>query len=149
MLDITTDLTRRQLLVAAGGMSLAMLLHAPPARANAVDPARLATLTALLGAVACGPADGLTDDMASAYVGRFAAYHPEADPYFRAYADAALDEIGATDIGLLDSPAALEQLKAWAGDGRHAARAAAAVTLTTLAFEEVEAHQAGYALTGS
>src|SRR5215208_3902635 len=143
----TMDLTRRQLLVAAGGMSLAMLLHAPPARADAVDPARLVILTALLGAVACGPAGGMTDGLASAYVDRYSAYYTEADPHFRAYADAALDEIGATGIGLLDSPAALAEIHAWGEDGGHGARAAAALDLTNLSFEEDEARQAGYALT--
>jgi hypothetical protein len=141
------DLTRRQLLVYAGGISLAVLLHAPP-RADAAETARLATLAALLSAVACGPAAGLTDGVASAYVDRYSTYYAEADPYFRTYADTALDEIAATDIALLDPPAALAAIRAW-GDGEHPARAAAALDLTNLVFEEDEARQVGYALTRS
>jgi len=144
-----TSLTRRQLLIGAGGLGLAALLHAPVARADAVDAARLATLTTLLAAVACGPARGMTDQLAGAYVERFSAYYGEADPHFRAYADAALDDIDATGIRLLDGPAAFAEVEAWAAKGGAPARAAAALDLTNLAFEEDEARQAGYALTRS
>jgi hypothetical protein len=136
------------LLVYAGGVSLAVLLHAPP-RADAAETARLATLAALLSAVACGPAAGMSDGVASAYVDRYSAYYAEADPYFRTYADTALDEIATTDIGLLDPPAAFVAIRAWGEDGEHAARAAAALDLTNLVFEDDEARQAGYALTRS
>jgi hypothetical protein len=145
----TTDLTRRQLLIAAGGIGLAAFLQASPARSDTPDAARLATLAALLGAVACGPAAGMTDAVASAYVERFAASYAGADPHFRAYADGALDEIGATGIRLLDAPAGYAELQSWANDGRHAARAAAALDLTNLAFEDDDSRQAGYALTRS
>jgi hypothetical protein len=144
-----TDTTRRQLLVAAGGVSLAALFYPPPVRADDADRARLATLTALFAAVACGPGGETTDDIASAYVERYAAFHEQADPHFRAHADAALDEIGATGIGLLDPPAALATIRSWGEDGQHAVRAAAALDLTRLCFEEDEARQAGYALSRS
>jgi hypothetical protein len=143
------DLTRRQLLVVAGAMGLAALLHSPPS-ADASETTRLATLAALLAAVACGPAAGMTEGVISAYVDRYSAYYAEeADPYFCAYADAALDEIAATGIGLLDPPTALAEIGSWAEDGQHAARAAAALDLTKLVFEEHEAQQVGYALTRS
>jgi hypothetical protein len=143
------ETTRRQLLVAVGGVSLAALLHVPPALADDPEPARLATLAALLAAVAYGPGGELTGDVAAAYVERYATYRDQADPYMRAYADASLDEIGATGITLLDPPAAFAAIRSWAEDGTHAARAAAALDLTKLSFEEDEARQAGYALTRS
>ena len=141
-------LTRRQLLVGAGGMSLAILLRAT--RADAEDPAdaaRLATLATVLSAVACGPAAGMTDGVVAAYVDRYAAYHAEADPHFCAYADAALDDIGGTGIALLDPPAALAEIRSWAEDSRYTGRAASALDLAHLTFEEDEARQVGYALT--
>jgi hypothetical protein len=144
-----TDATRRQLLVAAGGLSLATLFHVAPARADDADQTRLATLAALLAAMACGPGGETTDEIASAYVERYAVFHDEADPHFRAYADAALDEVGAAGIRFLDPPAALAAIRSWAEDGQHAARAAAALDLTRLCFEEDEARQAGYALSRS
>jgi len=143
------ETTRRQLLVAAGGISLAALLRASPALADDPETARLATLAALLAAVARGPAGEMSDEVAAAYVKRYAAYHDEADPYFGAYADAALDEIGATGITLLDPPAALAAIRSWSEDGTHATRAAAALDLTRLSFEEDEARQVGYAFTRS
>ena len=144
-----TDLTRRHLLAYAGGLSLAALLHTTPnATADeAADAARLATLATLVSAVACGPAAGMTDGVVEAYVAGYAAYRAEADPYFLAYANAALDDIGATGIRLLDPPAALAEIRSWGEDGRHAERAAAALDLTHLAFEEDEVRQVGYALT--
>jgi len=144
-----TNLTRRQVLAGAGSLALAAVLHAPVARADTVDAARLAVLSALLAAVACGPAGGMTEEVASAYVDRFSAYYADADPYLRAYADEALDDIDATGIRLLDAPAALAEITTWAGEGGNPARAAAALDLTNLAFEEDEARQAGYALTRS
>jgi hypothetical protein len=141
------------LLVAAGALSLAAWVPATPVRADTAaddaDAARRATLAALLAAVACGPGGGMTDEVASAYVDRYSVYQTEADPHFRAYAGAALDEIGATGIGLLDPPAALAEIRSWAEDGKHAARAAAALDLTRLCFEEDEARQVGYAFSRS
>ena len=146
-----TDVTRRQLLAIAGGMSLAAFLHAAPqAKAeDAADAARLATLATLLAAVACGPAAGMNDGVVNAYVESYSTYRADADPFFGTYADAALDEIAATGIAQLDPPAALAEIRAWADDGQHAARAAAALDLTNLVFEEDEARQAGYTLTRS
>ena len=140
--------TRRHLLVAAGGVGLAAVFHTPPARADDADSTRLATLAALLAAVACGPGGGMTDDIASAYLERYSAFREQADPYFVVYADASLDELGATGIALLDPPAALAAIRSWGEDGQHAARAAAALDLTRLCFEEDDARQAGYALSG-
>ena len=143
------DLTRRQLLVVAGAMGVAALLRAPSG-ADASETSRLATLATLLAAVGCGPAAGMTEGVMSAYVDRYSAYCAEAaDPYFCAYADAALDEIAATGIGRLDPPAALAEIGSWAEDGQHAARAAAALDLTALVFGEDEAQQVGYALSRS
>jgi hypothetical protein len=143
------NLTRRQMLAGAGGLGLAALLHAPVARADVAEAARLATLTTLLAAVACGPAGGMTEEVASAYVARFSTYYADADPYFRVYADEALDDIDATGFRLLDPPAALAEITTWAAEGGNPVRAAAALDLTNLAFEEDEARQAGYALTRS
>ena len=146
-----TDVTRRQLLAIAGGMSLAAFLHAaPPAKAeDTADAARLATLAALLSAVACGPAAGMNDGVVNAYVESYSTYRADADPFFAAYADAALDEIAATGIAQLDPPAALAELRTWADDGQNAPHAAAALDLTHLAFEEDEARQVGYVLSAS
>ena len=143
-----TDVTRRQLLAIAGGMSLAALLHtAPQAKAeDTADALRLATLATLLSAVACGPAAGMNDGIVDAYVESYATYRADADPFFGTYADAALDEIAATGIAQLDPPAALAELRAWADDASNAQRAAAALDLTHLAFEDDEARQVGYVL---
>lgn len=149
----STDITRRQLLAAAGGVSLAVLLHAPPARARGAeggaDGARLATLTALLAAMGCGPAAGMTPELAAVYVERYSAHMDAADPFLRAYAEAALDDLDRTGIAGREPAAAYAQLEAWARDGRHATRAAAALDLTNLPFDDDEARQAGYALVRS
>jgi hypothetical protein len=152
--SLRADVTRRQLLVAAGGLTVAALIRTSPARADhdaagAAEAARLATLAALLAAVATGPAGGMDDAIAAAYVTGYRAYRADADPLFLAYADATLDEIGATGIGALEPQAAYAELVAWSVDGRRAALAAAAVDLTQLAFGEDEARQAGYSLSRS
>lgn len=141
-------LTRRRLLVTVGGVTVAAFLCPSAVLADddvaaAPRAERPATLAALLAAVAAGPAGGMNDGVIAAYVERYSAYRAEADPVFVAYADAALDDIGATGIGRLEPPAALAQIRSWAEDGQHAARAAAALDLTRLAFEEDEARQAG------
>jgi hypothetical protein len=148
------DVTRRQLLVAAGGLTVAALLRASPVRADdavagAAEAARLATLAALLAAVATGPAGGMDDAIAAAYIDRFRAYRAEADPIFLAYADATLDDVAATGIGGLEPQAAYSELVAWSVDGRRAALAGAALDLTQLTFGEDEARQAGYAFSRS
>ena len=147
-------MTRRQLLVAAGGLTVAALLRSSSARADddvagAAEAARLATLAALLAAVATGPAGGMNDAIAAAYVDGYRAYRADADPVYLAYADATLDEIGATGIGGLEPQAAFAELVAWSEEGRCAALAAAALDLTTLTFGEDEARQAGYSLSRS
>lgn len=143
-------MTRRQLLAIAGGMSLAAFVHAAPqAKAeDTADAVRLATLATLLSAVACGPAAGMNDGVVNAYVESYSTYRADADPIFGTYADAALDEIAATGIAQLDPPAALAEIRAWA-DGQDAPRAAAALELTHLAFEEDDARQVGYVLSAS
>src|SRR5689334_7497288 len=90
-----TELTRRRFLLVAGGVGVAAFLRAAPSASadDTADAARLATLAALLSAVACGPAGGMTEGVVQAYVDRYAAYSADADPYFRSYADAALDDI--------------------------------------------------------
>ena len=152
--SLRADVTRRQLLVAAGGLTVAALIRTSPARAEhdvagAADAARLATLGALLAAVATGPAGGMDDAIAAAYVTGYRAYRADADPVFLAYADATLDEIGATGIGGLAPQAAYAELLAWSEDGRRAALAAAALDLTQLTFGEDEARQAGYSFSRS
>ena len=151
--SLRADVTRRQLLIAAGGLTVAALMHSSPARAEhdagAADAARLATLGALLAAVATGPAGGMNDAIAAAYVNGYRAYRADADPVFLAYADETLDEIGATGIGGLKPQAAFAELVAWSEDGRHAALASAALDLTQLAFGEDETRQAGYSLSRS
>jgi hypothetical protein len=146
--------TRRQLLVAAGGLTVAVLLR--PSRAHADDDvvgaaeaARFTTLAALLAAVATGPAGGMDDALAAAYVDCYRAYRADADPVFVAYADATLDEVGATGIGALEPHAAMAELVTWSQDGRRAQLAASALDLTHLTFGEDEARQAGYSLSGS
>ena len=148
--SLRADVTRRQLLIAAGGLTVAALIRTSPARAeHDVEAARLATLAALLAAVATGPARGMDDAIVAAYVAGYRAYHAEGDPVFLAYADATLDEIGATGIGGLEPQAAYAELVAWSTDGRRVALAAAALDLTQLTFGEDEARQAGYSLARS
>ena len=152
--SLRADVTRRQLLVAAGGLTVAALIRSSSARAEhdvagAAEAARLATLAALLAAVATGPAGGMNDAIAAAYVAGYRAYHADGDPLFLAYADATLDQIGATGIGALEPQAAFAELVAWSEDGRRAALAAAALDLTQLSFGEDEARQTGYSLSGS
>jgi hypothetical protein len=146
--------TRRQLLVAAGGLTVAVLLrpsraHADDDVAGAADAARLTTLAALLAAVATGPAGGMDEALSAAYVDCYRAYRADADPVFVAYADATLDEVAATGIGGLEPQAALAELVAWSQDGRRAELAASALDLTHLSFGEDEARQAGYSLSRS
>src|SRR3954447_4770003 len=152
--SLRADVTRRQLLVAAGGLTVVALLR--PSRvcadedvAGATEAARLATLAALVAAVAAGPAGGMDDAVAAAYVDRYRAYCADADPAFAAYANATLDEVGASGIGRLEPQAALAELVAWGKEGRGAGLAAAALDLTNLTFGEDEARQAGYALSRS
>jgi hypothetical protein len=152
--SLRADVTRRQLLVAAGGLTVVALLR--PSRVGAADDvagaaeaARFATLAALLAAVATGPADGMDDAIAAAYVDCYRTYCADADPVFVAYANATLDEVGATGIGGLEPQAALAELVAWGTEGRRAGLAAAALDLTNLTFGEDEARQAGYALSRS
>jgi hypothetical protein len=148
------DVTRRQLLVVAGGLTVAALLRASPVRADddvgdVADDRRLATLAVLVAAVAAGPAGGMNDDLIAVYVERYRTYRVAADPHFVAYADAALDDIGSTAIARLAPDEALGRIRSWGEDGQHAARAAAALDLTNLSFEEDEARQAGYSLSRS
>ena len=142
------DLTRRQLFVAAGGMTVAPFLRTSPASADGDvgDARRLATLAALVAAAATGPAGGVNDDLVAADVERVRRFRSEADPFFPAYADAALDDINATGFGVLAPIEALAQIRGWGEDGQHAARAAAALDLTHLCFDEDEAKQAGYSV---
>ena len=148
-------MTRRQLLVAAGGLTVAVLLRPSPALAGddgvagAAEAARFTTLAALLAAVATGPAGGMDDPVAAAYVDGYRAYRADADPVFVAYADATLDEVMATGIVGLEPQDALAELVAWSKDGRRAGLAASALDLTHLTFGEDEARQAGYSLSGS
>jgi hypothetical protein len=97
------SLTRRQLLIRTGGASVALVCFgALPVSATA-DPAALApghaaTYAAILDAINSDPGYDLADR--SFRAGRFGDIYAEGDDYFRAYADAVLDELAQRGVAL-------------------------------------------------
>ncbi len=103
------SLTRRQLLIRTGGASIALACFgALPVSATA-DPAalssaRAATFAAILDAINADPTYDLADRAYRA--GRFAELYAGGDEYFRAYAEAVLDD--QAERGVTLNAAALE-----------------------------------------
>jgi len=110
---------------------------------TALDPTRAAALTALLAALAHGPAPGL--DTAT-YADDFDAYYSVAHGPFRRYADDGLDALGAETAFMVAPPAeAAALMQGWAEPG-HQMLVSRALELGSLSFEEDEFRSAGLAL---
>jgi hypothetical protein len=119
------SLTRRQLLVRTGGVTVGIACLGIAPRALA-DPAELssahrATYTSLLRAIDAGPAYEIADTGLRATM--FAEVYADADDAFRATADSALDALESFPAGAsfsaLDPGDAYAQLEPWRqGDGR-------------------------------
>jgi hypothetical protein len=157
------------MLVSAGGASVALLASGwlsaeRPAVAFADDaavvaPVRLATYAAVVTALVQDPGVQLEADTAAVTVNDFATHYAAADVSFRAWADAALDEIAQTpggdgfaQLGPADAYAAL---RGWSSVGPddadvpdpRRALAATALALASLTFAEDELRMVGYTLT--
>jgi hypothetical protein len=164
----THCLTRRQVLVSAGGASLVLL--APgwlsagrPEVALADDaviaPVRLATYAAVVTALVQDPGVQLEADTAAVTVDDFATHYAAADESFRAWAEAALDEInrapGGDGFAQLQPADAYAALRGWSSAGPDDAEvpdqrrglAATALALASLTFAEDELRMMGYTLT--
>src|SRR5687767_6514710 len=90
-------ITRRRMLQGTGAALLGAGLFGTAARQAsadpaALDPSRAAALTALLAALASGPAPELDT---AGYADDFGAYYAEAHAPFRRYVEDGLDELGA------------------------------------------------------
>ena len=158
-----TGVTRRQLLMRGGGITIALFAAgAGPALAQelAADPAALtaarsATALALLAAIAADGGSGLTVDAVAFVAVDFADRYAEAPADVRAFADDTLDRIEAEGALATRSAAdTLAVLRAWfeagaaedaTGDPRRTL-AASALTLAGLAGGEDERREVGYTL---
>jgi hypothetical protein len=158
-----TGVTRRQLLMRGGGVTIALLAAgAAPALAEslAADPAALtaarsATALALLGAIAADGGSELTAEAVELVAADFGDRYAEAPADVRAFADDTLDRIEAEGaLATLSAVDALAVLRGWseagapedaAGDPRRTL-AASALTLAGLARGEDERREVGYTL---
>src|SRR3954469_12494205 len=98
------SMPRRQLLIRSGGASVALALLGTLPRGAAAEPAALSsaratTYAAVLDAIDAHPAYELADRSYRAR--RFAELYQERDDFFRAYADAVLDELERRGVGKL------------------------------------------------
>ena len=111
---------------------------------TALDATRAAVLTALLAALACGPAPALDT---AAYADDFDAYYGTAHEPFRRYVDGGLDALGAESAFMTAEPAeAVALMQDWAVDPDRQLLVSRALDLGSLTFEESELKQAGLAL---
>ena len=158
-----TGVTRRQLLLRGGGVTIALFAAgAGPALAQqlAADPAALTgarrvTALALLAGIAADPGSDLTPAALELVAADFADRYAEAPPDVRAFADDTLDRIEAEGALAARSPEdALVVLRAWSsagapdgatGDPRRTL-AASALTVAGLAGGEDERREVGYTL---
>src|SRR4051794_8191641 len=142
-------MTRRRMLQGTGAALLgAGLLGVVAKQAaaddSALDPTRAAALTALLAALACGPAPTLDT---AAYADDFDAYYATAHVPFRRYVDDGLDAPGAETAFMVADPAdAVALMQDWALDPDRQLLVSRALELGSLTFEESELKQAGLAL---
>jgi hypothetical protein len=114
------------------------------ADATALDASRAAALTALLAALANGPAPEL--DTAD-YADDFGAYYAEAHAPFRRYVDDGLDAVGAETAFMLAPPdEAAALMQSWAAEPGRQLLASRALELGSLTFQEDELKTAGLAL---
>jgi hypothetical protein len=95
LLGVSTSLTRRALLIRAGGATVALACFGALPGGAAADPAalssaRAATYAAVLDAIHADPSYELADRADRAR--RFGALYAESGDHFRVYTDAVLDE---------------------------------------------------------
>jgi hypothetical protein len=143
-------ITRRRMLQATGAALLGAGLFGAaarqaPADVTALDPSRAAALTALLAALAHGPAPGLDT---AAYADDLNAYYSVAHEPFRRCVEDGLDALGAETAFMVAPPAeAAALMQGWAAEpGRHQLLVSRALELGSLSFEEDEFRSAGLAL---
>ena len=142
-------ITRRRMLQGTGAALLGAGLLGVSARqaradSTALDPARAAALTALLAALATGPAPELD---AAAYADGFDAYYAAADAPFRSYVDDGLDALGAETAFMAAPPTeAAALMHGWVAEPNRQLLVARALELGSLTFEEDELKTAGLAL---
>ena len=142
-------MTRRRMLQGTGAALLgAGLLGVVAKRAaaddSALDPTRAAALTALLAALAQGPAPGLDT---VAYADDFDAYYTVAPEPFRRYADDGLDALGAETAFMVAPPSdAAALMLDWAVEPDQQLLVSRALELGSLRFEEDEFRSVGLAL---
>jgi hypothetical protein len=106
-----------------------------------LDPARAATMTALVAALAAGPAAGVDPD---AYTADFAAFYAASEPPFRGLADGALDRLA--PLAEMGPVAGLAALEAMTFDPARRLDVADGLTLAGLTFGSEERGEAGYVL---
>ena len=142
-------MTRRRMLQGSGAALLGAGLlgvAAGQARADltALDPARAAALTALLAALAHGPAPELDT---AAYADGFDAYYAAANAPLRRYVDDGLDALGAETAFMTAPPTeAAALIEGWAAEPDRQLLVSRALELGSLTFEEDELKTAGLAL---
>jgi hypothetical protein len=142
-------MTRRRMLQGTGAALLGAGLLGVAARQAAADstalgPERAAALTALLAALAHGPAPELDT---AAYADGFDDYYAVAHEPFRRYADNGLDALGADTAFMVATPAeAAALMQGWAAEPGRQQLVARALELGSLRFEEDEFKSAGLAL---
>jgi hypothetical protein len=142
-------ITRRRMLQSAGAALLGaglLGIAAKQAAADdtALDPTRAAVLTALLAALALGPAPALDT---AAYADDFDAYYATAHEPFRRYVDDGLDALGAETAFMVAEPAdAATLMQDWAAEPDRQLLVSRALELGSLTFEESELKMAGLAL---
>ena len=142
-------MTRRRMLQGTGAALLGASLLGVAARQaaaddTALDPMRAAALTALLAALAHGPAPGLDT---AAYAEHFEAYYTLAPEPVRGYVDDGLDALGAETAFMAAAPdEAAALMQGWAAEPGHQLLVSRALELGSLSFEEDEFKSAGLAL---
>jgi hypothetical protein len=141
--------TRRSALQGAGAAFVALALFGPRiADAEVVEhgtdlaPTRAATLTALVAALALGPAAGVDPD---AYTTEFAAYYATAEPAFRKLARGTLDRLAG--LAAMEPVDGLAALKTMAFDPARRLELADGLALAGLAFGRADGRGPGYYLT--
>jgi hypothetical protein len=145
----TRRMTRRRMLQGTGAAILGAGLLGAAARqaeadSTALGPERAAALTALLAALAHGPAPELDT---AAYAAGFDAHYAAAHEPFRRYVDDGLDALGTEPAFMVATPAeAATLMQGWAAEPGHQLLVSRALELGSLTFEEDEYRTAGLAL---
>jgi hypothetical protein len=140
--------TRRRALQGAAAAFVGVALFGPRiADADAIEqetdlaPARAATLTALVAALALGPAAGVDP---VAYTTDFAAYYVTSEPDFRELADCALDHL--EPLAAMEPSAGFAALKAMTFDPACRLDVADGLMLAGITFGREQRDGAGYFL---